>query len=112
MFTNVVSGAPRHEICRLFAATLQLVNDGNVTLLQSDALESELEIELQTPVEAFKRLDNYLAPSVKLSQSLIADRRDGPAERKVNVIIDSPPSKAARRQVNREALETVEKENM
>ena len=103
MFTNVVSGAPRHEICRLFAATLQLVNDGNVTLIQNELQDSQLEIELQTPVEAFKQIENYLAPSIKLSVSQPttgASLRDiSPTEQNINIKVGvdrSPPAEPSR----------------
>lgn len=65
MFKKVVHGVSRHEICRIFAATLQLINDGNVKLLQDRDCTNELELELQSPAEAFMEIDKYLAPTAQ-----------------------------------------------
>ena len=54
----------RFEVCRLFLASLQLANNGNVEL-QHDSNISDLKVRLLDTVLANKKLEGYLAPSAK-----------------------------------------------
>ena len=115
-FRSIVDGAARHEVCRLFAATLQLMNEGNINILHGDDEidGADIELELRTPVEAFRDIDSFLAPSAQLRHEVDRPTQQPPgkpSERMANVEpTDSPAAKAPRRG-SRRNLEDQGKEN-
>lgn len=66
----------RFEVCRLFLASLQLANNGNVEL-HHDSNESDLQVKLLDTVLANKKLEGYLAPSAKEQENCVS-KQDKP----------------------------------
>jgi len=60
------------EVCRTFLASLQLANNGNVEL-EHESNNSDLQIKLLDNVLANKKLQGYLAPSVRAKNVLNSD---------------------------------------
>jgi len=58
------SSLDQFEVCRLFLASLQLANTGNVELKHSSN-NSQLKVKYVDNIQANERLENFLAPSVK-----------------------------------------------
>ena len=91
------------------------VNEGNIRILHGDGGDGraagEIEIELRTPVELFRDIDSFLAPSAQPGRAEEAAppqpapaQRAEPAERAANVVrapTDSPAAKAPRRALAR-----------
>ena len=71
-FGHLVSSNPKFEICRVFAAILQLVNDGNVGLSTSD--DGQLAVTLEASTFRHKQLPRYRAPSVLADASGMKNR--------------------------------------
>ena len=62
-FAAVVAREPAFEVCRMFAALLQLVNEGNVAL-EVSAPPGVAELRLRLLVRARQtRIEDFLAPS-------------------------------------------------
>ena len=57
-----------YQICRLFLASLQLANNGNVRLQHSANDSEDLELVIIDDVLANKKLECYLAPSLSQSE--------------------------------------------
>ena len=67
-FGAVVEGSPAFEVCRVFAATLQLVNDGNVQLLPPCSPEQLAEGVLRLRLLDARRrrgVEDFRAPSLQ-----------------------------------------------
>jgi condensin-2 complex subunit H2 len=68
-FGGVVADSQRYEVCRAFAAMLQLVNDGNVDV-KVDEADGSLKMELERTELRHKDLySSYRAPSVLQEQT-------------------------------------------
>eukprot|EP00515_Schizochytrium_aggregatum_P004429 CAMPEP_0202048890 /NCGR_PEP_ID=MMETSP0963-20130614/3021_1 /ASSEMBLY_ACC=CAM_ASM_000494 /TAXON_ID=4773 /ORGANISM="Schizochytrium aggregatum, Strain ATCC28209" /LENGTH=706 /DNA_ID=CAMNT_0048613853 /DNA_START=1 /DNA_END=2121 /DNA_ORIENTATION=+ len=90
--TPGASALDQFEVCRLFLASLQLANNGNVELVH-ESNNSELRIRLLDNVLANKKLEGYLAPSAAQVQpdapaeeqedSLAVEKRRAKRQRKV-----------------------------
>ncbi len=66
-FAAATAGKPAYEVCRLFLASLQLSNNGNVRLHHADGRvcgPADLRVEVLSNVMAEDRFDAYLAPSL------------------------------------------------
>jgi len=66
-FSEVVAGREQHEVCRMFLASLQLANNGNLQLIHGqsadDQDDAKFGLRLKSMKAAYELLD-YEAPSV------------------------------------------------
>eukprot|EP00049_Salpingoeca_infusionum_P009893 m.168305 g.168305 ORF g.168305 m.168305 type:complete len:656 (+) comp14472_c0_seq1:317-2284(+) len=74
VFMDVAHAVEPYEVCRKFLATLQLANNGNVTIVRpcDDATVSEEEgmrLCLKNTLQAHEKLKTFLAPSLMTTQS-------------------------------------------
>ena len=67
-FHGVVADSQRYEVCRAFAAMLQLVNDGNVDVKVDGSGSLKMELE-RTELRHKELYSNYRAPSVLQEQT-------------------------------------------
>lgn len=89
-FDDFMHDAPAYEVARAFAATLQLVNAGNVRVLEGSADEEagHFTLELLQSTAAHVALDSYLAPSQQR-----ADGVERPKAPKKSGKADAPAAK-------------------
>ncbi|KAL5503179.1 hypothetical protein EMCRGX_G010088 [Ephydatia muelleri] len=68
LFSSLVGGKESYEICRLFAATLQLANDHNVNVIISCSKDEPLQsmaLQLLSTRMAHEAMSEYRAPSLQ-----------------------------------------------
>jgi condensin-2 complex subunit H2 len=73
-FSKITAGKERYDVCRMFLASLQLANSGNVTLLHKDFVEEKqmqqsgretLSMEIRD-LRTRREMEDYMAPSAAL----------------------------------------------
>lgn len=90
-FDDFMHDSPAYEVARAFAATLQLVNAGNVRVLEAatgDDGAGHFSLELLQITSANNALDQYLAPSQQR-----ADGVERPKAAKKSGKADAPAAK-------------------
>ena len=64
----VTAGKPSYDVCRIFLASLQLANEGNLLLHHPDDEGvcglNDLRVQILSDVMSEERFDQYRAPSV------------------------------------------------
>ena len=69
-FHALMQGRPVYQVARAFAATLQLVNAGNVRVEGAGEGEGAFTVHLLSASEAYEVLDAYRAPSMRQDDQL------------------------------------------
>eukprot|EP00743_Colponemidia_sp_Colp-15_P007514 GILK01008121.1.p1 GENE.GILK01008121.1~~GILK01008121.1.p1 ORF type:complete len:713 (-),score=122.65 GILK01008121.1:68-2164(-) len=62
-FMKVVQGAEKWDVCRMFLATLQLANNGNVEICSHEDRSFDMSVRLISTTEVYQ-LEDYRAPSL------------------------------------------------
>lgn len=70
-FDRITEGRQSWEVARLFLATLQLANNGNVKLHHERNKINTLAVELLTKENRYRSLDEYLAPSMRILRGVL-----------------------------------------
>lgn len=101
-FDEFMYDTPAYEVARAFAATLQLVNSGNVRVVEPAAEEDgaprdagRFTLELLETTAAHAALDSYLAPSLQPPEEAAAERPKAVkvAAKKSKAAADAPAAK-------------------
>ena len=64
-FEQIVGGLPHYEVCRMFLASLQLANNGNVQLVHATAAADQIKVPFQmqllTTASCYESIQNASA---------------------------------------------------
>ncbi|EKX32603.1 hypothetical protein GUITHDRAFT_148517 [Guillardia theta CCMP2712] len=76
-FENIVHGMSRFDVCRTFLATLQLVNDGNLSITPSS--RGSIDVQLLCEESKHKTMvESYMAPSIASAKKKKQKPAQGP----------------------------------